>query len=176
MQDFITRFGPRWRLRVPQAIHDKAIYLKYLILLMILTGAIVAEQISLFQYFEPFGTLFFLDGTVVVFSILIGFIIACFIVPRFYCRYACPLGAALGVVSLVSLWRILRGTPVRILYCVRAGLSDRRNPPASNQECVRCDICDVKLMKQAGTCRHDMAQVIASTKNASLNDRGTGSA
>ncbi len=29
LQDFITRFGPsRWRLRLPQAIHDKAIYLK----------------------------------------------------------------------------------------------------------------------------------------------------
>ena len=93
---------------MPQAIHDKAIYLKYLILLMILTGAIVAEQVSLFQYFEPFGTLFFLDGTVVMFSILIAFLAACFLVPRFYCRYACPLGAALGVVSLVSLWRIRR--------------------------------------------------------------------
>jgi len=44
------------------------------------------------------------------------------------------------------------------------------------KECVRCDICDVKLIKQAGTCRHDMTYVIASTKNVSLNDRGTGSA
>ena len=84
---------------------------------MILTGAIVAEQISLFQYFEPFGTLFFLDGTVSMFSILIGFIIACFMVPRFYCRYACPLGAALGVLSLVSLWRIRRVPSANSVLC-----------------------------------------------------------
>ena len=76
---------------------------EYLILLMILTGPIVTEQVSLFQYLEPFGTLFFLDGSVAMFSILIGFIVASFMVPRFYCRYACPRGAALGVVSLVSL-------------------------------------------------------------------------
>ena len=179
LQDFITRFGPsRWRLRAPQAIHDKTIYLKYLILLMILTGAIVAEQISLFQYFEPFGTLFFLDGTVAMFSILIGFIIACFMVPRFYCRYACPLGAALGVVSLVSLWRIRRVPQCEFcIVCEQACPTGAiRRKSIDFKECVRCDICDVKLMKQAGTCRHDMAHVIASTKNASLNDRVTGSA
>ncbi|MEC8356233.1 MAG: 4Fe-4S binding protein [Pseudomonadota bacterium] len=179
LQDFITRFGPsRWRLRVPHAIHDKAIYLKYLILLMILTGAIVAEQISLFQYFEPFGTLFFLDGTVAMFSILIGFIIACFTVPRFYCRYACPLGAALGVVSLVSLWRIRRVPQCEFcIVCEQACPTGAiRRQSIDFKECVRCDICDMKLMRQEGTCRHDMAHVIASTKNASLNDRVTGSA
>lgn len=179
LQDFITRFGPgRWRLRVPQAIHDKAIYLKYLILLMILTGSIVAEQVSLFQYFEPFGTLFFLDGTVAMFSILIGFIIACFMVPRFYCRYACPLGAALGVVSMVSLWRIRRVPQCEFcIVCEQACPTGAiRRQSIDFKECVRCDICDVKLMRQAGTCRHDMAHVIASTKNASLNDRGTSSA
>ena len=179
LQDFITRFGPSsWRLSVPQAIHDKAIYLKYLILSMILTGAFVAEQVSLFQYFEPFGTLFFLDGTVAMFSILIAFLAACFLVPRFYCRYACPLGAALGVVSLVSLWRIRRVPQCEFcIVCEQACPTGAiRRQSIDFKECVRCDICELKLMTQAGTCQHDMAHVIASTKNASLNDRGTGSA
>ena len=44
------------------------------------------------------------------------------------------------------------------------------------KECVRCDICYVKLIKQAGTCRHDMAHVIASTNNAFLGENGVGSA
>ena len=179
LQDFITRFGPRrWQRRVPQGIHDNAIYLKYLILGLILTGAVVAEQVSLFQYFEPFGTLFFMDGTLALFSILIGFIIACFMVPRFYCRYACPLGAALGVVALVSPWRIRRVPQCEFcILCEQACPTGAiRRQSIDFKECVRCDICDVKLMRQAGTCRHDMAHVIASTKNASLNDRGTSSA
>ena len=163
---------------MPQAIHDKAIYVKYLILLMILTVAIVAEQVSLFQYFEPFGTLFFMDGTLALFSILIAFLAACFVVPRFYCRYACPLGAALGVVAMVSPWRIQRVPQCGLcIVCEQAcptGAIRRQN--IDFKECVRCDICDVKLIKQAGTCRHDMTHVIASTKNVILNDRGTGSA
>ena len=179
LQDFITRFGPRrWRRRVPQGIHDNAIYLKYLILVLILTGAVVAEQVSLFQYFEPFGTLFFMDGTLALFSILMAVLVACFVVPRFYCRYACPLGAALGVVALVSPWRIRRVPQCEFcIVCEQAcptGAIRRQN--IDFKECVRCDICDVKLIKQAGTCRHDMTHVIASTKNASLNDRGIGSA
>lgn len=179
LQDFITRFGPRrWRRRVPQGIHDNAIYLKYLILSLILTGAVVAEQVSLFQYFEPFGTLFFMDGTLALFSILIAFLAACFVVPRFYCRYACPLGAALGVVAMVSPWRIQRVPQCEFcIVCEQAcptGAIRRQN--IDFKECVRCDICDVKLIKQAGTCRHDMTHVITSTKNVSLNDRGIGSA
>jgi ferredoxin len=179
LQDFITRLGPRrWRRRVPQGIHDNAIYLKYLILSLILTGAVVAEQVSLFQYFEPFGTLFFMDGTLALFSILIAFLAACFVVPRFYCRYACPLGAALGVVAMVSPWRIQRVPQCEFcIVCEQAcptGAIRRQN--IDFKECVRCDICDVKLIKQAGTCRHDMTHVITSTKNVSLNDRGIGSA
>ncbi|MEK9823868.1 MAG: 4Fe-4S binding protein [Gammaproteobacteria bacterium] len=179
LQDFITQFGPsRWRLPVPQVIHDNAIYLKYLILLMILTGAVVAEQVSFFQYFEPFGTLFFLDGTVAMFAILIGFLAACFVVPRFYCRYACPLGAALGFVALVSPWRIRRVPQCEVcivceLECPTGAI---RRQEIDFKECVRCDLCDVKLIKQAGTCRHDIAHVIASTNKASLGDRGLGSA
>ena len=179
LQDFITRFGPRrWRSRVPQGIHENAIYLKYLILGLILTVAVVAEQVSLFQYFEPFGTLFFMDGTLALFSILIAFLAACFVVPRFYCRYACPLGAALGVVAMVSPWRIQRVPQCEFcIVCEQAcptGAIRRQN--IDFKECVRCDICDVKLIKQAGTCRHDMTHVIASSKNVSLNDRGIGSA
>jgi len=179
LQDFITRFGPRrWRRRVPQGIHDNAIYLKYLILGLILTGAVVAEQVSLFQYFEPFGTLFFMDGTRALFSILIAFLAACFVVPRFYCRYACPLGAALGVVALVSPWRIRRVPQCEFcILCEQAcptGAIRRQN--IDFKECVRCDVCDLKLINQAGTCRHDMAHVIASTNNASLGENGVGSA
>ena len=179
LQDFITRFGPRrWRRRVPQGIHDNAIYLKYLILGLILTGAVVAEQVSLFQYFEPFGTLFFMDGTLALFSILMAVLVACFVVPRFYCRYACPLGAALGVVALVSPLRIRRVPQCEFcIVCEQACPTGAiRWQNIDFKECVRCDICDVKLIKQAGTCRHDMTHVIASTKNASLNDRGIGSA
>ena len=46
-----------------------------------------------------FGTVFFLSPDVLLWSIAGVFLLASAIVPRFYCRYACPLGAAKEVPS-----------------------------------------------------------------------------
>lgn len=58
-------------------------------------------------------------------SLLIGaiFLTAVFLnlkVPRFYCRFICPLGALFGVLGTFSLWRIGR----------------------SGDECSQCQLCD----------------------------------
>ncbi len=60
-------------------------------------------------------------------SLLIGavFLTAVFLnikVPRFYCRFICPLGALFGVLSAFSLWKI--------------GLRE------SAEECSQCHLCD----------------------------------
>ncbi|MBW1892066.1 MAG: 4Fe-4S binding protein [Deltaproteobacteria bacterium] len=39
-------------------------------------------------------------------SIFLAAVILNLVIPRFYCRYICPLGALLGVLSRFSLWRI----------------------------------------------------------------------
>ncbi len=48
--------------------------------------------------------------------IFIGFLVANWWIPRFFCRAICPLGALLGVFSRFSLWRIDRD-PVRCTDC-----------------------------------------------------------
>ena len=52
----------------------------------------------------------------VVGLIFIGFLVANWWIPRFFCRAICPLGALLGVFSRFSLWRIDRD-PVRCTDC-----------------------------------------------------------
>ncbi len=52
----------------------------------------------------------------VVGLIFIGFLVANWFIPRFFCRAICPLGALLGVFSRFSLWRIDRD-PVRCTDC-----------------------------------------------------------
>jgi polyferredoxin len=52
----------------------------------------------------------------VVGLIFIGFLVANWWIPRFFCRVVCPLGALLGVFSRFSLWRIDRD-PVRCTDC-----------------------------------------------------------
>lgn len=48
--------------------------------------------------------------------VFIGFLVANWWIPRFFCRVVCPLGALLGVFSRFSLWRIDRD-PVRCTDC-----------------------------------------------------------
>ncbi len=48
--------------------------------------------------------------------IFVGFLVANWWIPRFFCRVVCPLGALLGVFSRFALWRIDRD-PVRCTDC-----------------------------------------------------------
>ena len=164
LQDFITRMVPRrLRRRVPQRIHDRAIYVKYGILLLIVGLAAAPAQISVYQYFEPFGTVFYLSSSPLLWSIAGGFLVSSAVVPRFYCRYACPLGAALGVASFLSIFRIRRVEqcgPCKVCEhaCPTGAI---RGPEIDFKECVRCNICETKLLTKAGVCRHSMEFVQA---------------
>ena len=164
LQDFITRIVPRrLQRRVPQRIHDRAIYVKYGILLLIVGLAAAPAQISVYQYFEPFGTVFYLSSSPLLWSIAGGFLVASAVVPRFYCRYACPLGAALGVASFLSIFRIRRVeqcAPCKVceFACPTGAI---RRPEIDFKECVRCNICETKLLTKAGVCRHSMGYVQA---------------
>lgn len=162
LQDFLTRFAPRrWQVKMPQAIHDRALYIKYGVLALIVGTALVRSDISIFQYFEPFGTLFFLSSSLILWTILIAILLGSLLISRFYCRYVCPLGAALGVVSLVSPFRIKRVPQCELCklcehVCPTAAI---RGPEIDFKECVRCDICEIKLIDRAGTCRHSMEEI-----------------
>lgn len=162
LQDFITRIVPRrFQWAVPQPIHDRAIYLKYGILLLIVGLAALPAQIAVYQYFEPFGTVFYLSTSPLLLSIAGGFLVASAVVPRFYCRYACPLGAALGVASLLSIFRIRRVEqcePCKVCEsaCPTGAI---RGPEIDFKECVRCNVCETKLLTKAGVCRYDMDDV-----------------
>ena len=78
---------------------------------------------SLYQYFEPFGTVFFLSSSLLFWTIAGAFLLASAVVPRFYCRYACPLGAALAITSLISLRRI-----GRVEHCDHCKVCEQKCP------------------------------------------------
>ena len=162
LQDLITRIVPRRLQRaLSQRIHDRALYLKYGILLLIVGLAAAPAHIGVYQYFEPFGTVFYLSSSPLLWSIAGGFLVASAVVPRFYCRYACPLGAALGVASLLAVFRIRRVeqcVPCKVceIACPTGAI---RGPKIDFKECVRCNVCETKLLTKAGVCRHTMGFV-----------------
>lgn len=167
LQDFITRIMPKkWQRELPQAIHDKALYIKYGILALLVVTALAFSDLSLFQYFEPFGTIFYISRSMVLWAILAVFLLASMFISRFYCRYACPLGAALGVTSFLSPFRIKR-----VPQCEVCKVCEKNCPTGAIRgheidfkECVRCDICESKLIAKAGVCKHSVEDVMARHK------------
>lgn len=159
LQDFIDRIVPRgWQKPLPRAVHDRALWIKYGLLAVILVPAIAGNRTSIYQYFEPFGTVFFQSPSVLLWAIALAFLGASVVVPRFYCRYACPLGASLGILSFLSLRRI-----ERVEQCNHCKVCEQRcptgairGPEIDFKECVRCNECEVLLIERAGVCRHDM--------------------
>ena len=167
LQDFLTKIMPRkWQRELPQAIHDKALYIKYGILAMLIITSLAYSELSIFQYFEPFGTIFYFSPSVLLLVILIGFLLASSMISRFYCRYACPLGAALGVTSLLSPWRIARVQQCQVCkVCERACPTGAiRGADIDFKECVRCDVCEIKLIATSGVCKHSVEDVQARHK------------
>jgi ferredoxin len=162
LQDLIDRVVPsRFQRSLDTVVHDRAIYLKYAVLAVVLLPPLIGSNASLYQYFEPFGTVFFLSPSLLLWAIAGAFLAASAIIPRFYCRYACPLGAALGVLSFISLRRI-----PRVEQCGHCKVCEQRCPTGAIQgpdvdfsECVRCNVCEVQLIEQNGVCRHEMETI-----------------
>lgn len=48
----------------------------------------------------------FYQGAFVTFAIFISLVVLCSVVPRFYCRFICPLGALFAVLGRFAIWRI----------------------------------------------------------------------
>ena len=167
LQDFIAHFLPRhFQRELPQAIHDRAIYIKYGVLVFLVVMALIYSELSLFQYFEPFGTIFYFSQSLVLWLILMVFLLASVFISRFYCRYACPLGAALGLTALLSPWRIKRVEQCQVCkVCEHACPTGAiRGPDIDFKECVRCDICEAKLVDKSGVCKHSIDEVAARHK------------
>jgi NosR/NirI family nitrous oxide reductase transcriptional regulator len=162
LQDFLTRLVPRrFRRQVPEQLHRPGLLIKYGILGVIVVPAAFGVHASVYQYFEPFGTVFFLSSSWVLWTIALAFIAASAVIPRFYCRYACPLGAALALASIVALKRI-----DRVEQCNHCRVCENdcptgaiRGPDIDFKECVRCNICETNLIEQAGVCGHEMETV-----------------
>jgi hypothetical protein len=162
LQDFIDRFVPRaFKRPLPQHVHDRAIYAKYGVLAIVVVPALLGSRVSLYEYFEPFGTVFFRSPSILLWIIAGTFLAASVVIPRFYCRYACPLGAALAVLSFVSPRRI--GRVEQCDYCKvceqKCPTGAIRGPTIDFPECVRCNVCEVQLLEKVGVCRHEMEDV-----------------
>jgi len=99
------------QLQIPQIIHDRLWGIKYLILLILFgisfESLITAERYAEIEPFKTAITLHFNRESIFVLYAL-GLIIISAFDCKFYCKYICPLGAALAVPAKLSLVNWLR--------------------------------------------------------------------
>lgn len=176
LQDLLEKIVPRRLQReLPPVVHRRLLKLKYAILVLILLPAVLGTGLTIFQYFEPFGTVFYLSSSLLLWTIAGGILLLSAIVPRFYCRYACPLGAALAVGSLAAPFRI-----ARVEQCDFCKVCEQKcptgaitGPEIDFKECVRCNTCEIQLREKTGVCRHDIEKVRLRVATPPLAGSGT---
>ena len=79
-------------------------------------------------------------------AIFFGIILLNLAAPRFWCRYLCPLGAFLGLISKLSLFRRdvseeCRGCDLCIQVCPTGTIDSQRNYASDPSECTMCMDC-----------------------------------
>jgi len=145
---------------IPGNVHRYLRFAKYAILgivllLGLLPGASTAAVYAV-GVVEPFATLFKLQWDLLSWVFLIPILLFSLFVPRFYCRYFCPLGAFFallaGASSLLGL-RLMRpslpedsckGCRLAQKECRMNAISydaSSRRPDVDRSECLMCNRC-----------------------------------
>jgi NosR/NirI family nitrous oxide reductase transcriptional regulator len=144
----------RLRVEVPRAIERRAAPIKYGLLIATVGYFLLTKNLLIYRYVEPFW-MFGLFGTRSMWIGLGVLLVATVFVRNLYCRFLCPVGAALGLLSNLTVFRIKRWSE-----CKTCKICEKtcewgaiRGPKIIASECVRCDDCE-RLYLDQQKCPH----------------------
>ncbi|MDX9993027.1 MAG: 4Fe-4S binding protein [Anaerolineales bacterium] len=118
---------------------------KYLILAIILVASVFAVYPPLHTICPARAVFSFKLETGLLWSVLLVFLVTSFLVERVWCKYLCPLGAALAIFNKISPVRIV-GNSERCNHCGRCDVECSMGIQAvpenlRDTECIRCLEC-----------------------------------
>jgi NosR/NirI family nitrous oxide reductase transcriptional regulator len=144
----------RLRVTVPAALERRLSFVKYVVLFAAVGYFLATDDNLFYRYIEPFW-LFSREGTTALWIGVGVLLLASVFVRNLYCRFLCPLGAALGLVSLLTVFKIKRWSE-----CSQCRLCEKtcewgaiRQRKIVLTECVRCDDCEI-LYDDKQRCPH----------------------
>ncbi len=142
------------RVEVPRRIEERAAYVKYALLGCTVLYFLVTRDMSIYRYVEPFW-LFTGKATIGMWIGVGVLLVATVFVRNLYCRFLCPVGAFLGLLSNLTVFRIKRWSE-----CKSCTICEKtcewgaiRGPKIVASECVRCDDCE-RLYLDEQKCPH----------------------
>ena len=114
----------------------------------------MTRDLQVYRYVEPFW-MFGLFGTTPMWVGLGVLLVATVFVRNLYCRFLCPVGALLGVMSNLTVFKIKRWSE-----CNTCKICEKtcewgaiQGPKIVKSECVRCDDCE-RLYLDQKKCPH----------------------
>lgn len=163
IQEWIGKLGKkifkkRYNKFIPQKLHNILKYFRYVVLLATIILTFNAGRL-IFMDVDPFYAMyhFFTDEVTIGSLIVLGIVLlGSLFVERPWCKYACPYGAVLGLVSKISIFKIKRISST----CNNCTLCDRKCPmnieiskkkSIGDTHCIRCMDC----VEDDGCCSKD---------------------
>ena len=156
LQDALTWLRERLHVpavNVPEKLDRWLRYGRYVTLALVLYMTISTVKLWFADY-DPYRTIFGLGWLFEfnaaeqwpAYTIALTILLASFFIPRFWCKYTCPLGGALSLVSHVSLLRIRRteSTCKSCALCARpcpVGIAVEKAAPLVSTNCIGCLAC-----------------------------------
>jgi polyferredoxin len=144
----------KYRFEVPRRIEERANLIKYALLIAVVLYFLVTKNILIYRYVEPFW-MFSRQATTGMWIGLVVLLVATIFVRNLYCRFLCPVGAFLGLLSNLTVFRIKRWSECKTCkICEKAcEWGAIRGPKIIASECVRCDDCE-RLYADKKKCPH----------------------
>jgi len=155
MTQLLDKIVPaRLRFEVPRRLEQRASMIKYVLLGAVVLYFLITNDILIYRYVEPFW-MFSRQASTGMWIGLGVLLVATIFVRNLYCRFLCPVGAFLGLLSNLTVFRIKRWSECNTCkICEKAcEWGAIRGPKIVASECVRCDDCE-RLYADTRKCPH----------------------
>jgi len=157
IQDFFGWLGDKVlkrKLEIPTKVDKWLRYLKYVVLAVVLYITYTVGQLVIRPY-DPWAALHHINSVEVFekfawgLGVLIVTMVGSFFYKRFFCKYLCPMGAFLGILSKLGITRIKRDSDI----CTNCKICDKKCPvnirvseteQVKSAECISCNKCVIE--------------------------------